>query len=173
MKDSPLFEVFTIGIIRKPHGVRGFFRVQSSSGEFSHFASLRELSLRGPAGKEKTFAIEECKISEQGIIMKVRGIDSPEEAALYNGWEIRAGREDACPLRAGEYYIAELCGCLVVCGGKTVGTVKSVIETGAHDMLEVVDAAGKTYMIPFAEAHVGEVDIAGRSIELKSEWLLQ
>jgi 16S rRNA processing protein RimM len=105
--------------------------------------------------------------------MKLGGIDSPEAAAGLRGWEIRVPREQASPLAEGQYYIADLCGCALVCGGRDRGTVRSVLEGGAHQLLEVVDAGGKTFFIPFVEAHVGEVDISSRSIELKSEWLLQ
>ena len=173
MKDACLRKVFTIGIVRKPYGLSGVFRVQSLGGETAHFAVLRELTLQGPEARKKIFPVEECKIAGQDILVKVRGINSPEEAALYKGWEILAPREAASPLRAGEYYITDLCGCDLVYDTKTVGKVKSVLETGAHDMLEVVDGTGKTFMIPFVDVHVGDVDIENRRVQLKSEWLLE
>ncbi|MDR1931798.1 MAG: ribosome maturation factor RimM [Spirochaetales bacterium] len=172
MNNKQLEPVLAIGCIRRSHGVRGFMRVMSFSGEYQHFLTLRELTLAG-GGQEKKFAVEECKIAGKDILLKLAGIGSPEEAAKYNGWEIRVPREKAAPLREGEFYIADLCGCALVCGGKTAGTVKSVLDAGPRQLLELVNAEGKTFLIPFENAHVGEVDTEGRSIELKSEWLLQ
>jgi 16S rRNA processing protein RimM len=172
MKDLGPRDVFTLGVVGRPHGVRGFFRVHSLSGETAHFRVLAAVTLYAADGREQVFSVEECRPAGKDVLIKLRGINSPEEAARYRAWEIRAGREYACPLKEGEYYTADLCGCALVCGAKTAGTVKSVIETGAHDILEVADAGGKTFFIPFVEAHVGKVDIVSRSIELKSDWLL-
>ena len=169
--------MLTTGIVRKSHGVRGFFRVQSTSGETAHFAALEEVSLSGPAGQEKTFSVEECRTAGNDILMKLRGIESPEEAARYAAWEIRVPREKASPLGEGQYYVTDLSGASLLCGGRSVGTVKSVVETGAYAMLEVIcgenRGEGRTVFIPFVNAHVGTVDIAARTIELKSEWLLE
>ncbi|MCL1817777.1 MAG: ribosome maturation factor RimM, partial [Spirochaetaceae bacterium] len=165
--------MLTTGIVRRSHGVRGFFRVQSTSGETAHFMALEEICLRGPAGKEETFSVEECRAAGKDILMKLRGIDSPEDAARYAAWEIRVPREKASPLGKGQYYVNDLCGASIVCGGRGAGTVRSVIEAGACAMLEVINVENRTIFIPFVEAHVGTVDIAARTIELKSEWLLE
>jgi len=170
--DAPS-EVFTTGIIRKSHGVRGFFRVQSLSGESSHFAALDEVNLSGPRGQKEIFSVEELRVAGQDIFMKLRGIETPEEAARYAGWEIVVPREKASPLGEGQYYVRDLSGASLICGARGVGTVKSVVETGAASMLEVITAEGKTVFIPFVDAHVGTVDISARTIELKSEWLLE
>ncbi|MDR1316060.1 MAG: ribosome maturation factor RimM [Spirochaetales bacterium] len=164
--------VFSIGIIRKPHGIRGYVKVQSLSGEWRHFLRLKTVRLYG-GGEEKVFPVQDCRHADQNILMKFGGIDSPEAAARYRGWEIRVPREQASPLAEGQYYVADLCGCALVCGGRNVGTVRTVIDGGAHQLLEVLDTGGKTFMIPFVDAHVGEVNMAAGTIELKSEWLLQ
>jgi 16S rRNA processing protein RimM len=159
------------GIVKKPHGVRGVLKVCSASGEYEHFPRLRELTLRS-AGQEKRFAVEDCRLTADGALLKLAGIDSPEAAAAYRGWEILVPRSQASPLAEGQYYEADLCGCALISGGVEKGKVRSVLDTGAHQSLEVVDGAGATWFIPFVEAHVGEVNIAERRIELKSEWLL-
>jgi 16S rRNA processing protein RimM len=161
-----------IGIIRKTHGIHGYVKVQSLSGEWRHFLRLKTVTLYG-GGEKKLFPVQDCVRGAGDILMKFCGIDSPEAAARYRGWEIRVPREQASPLAEGQYYIADLCGCVLVCGGKNAGTVRDVLDGGAAQLLEAVDAEGKTFLVPFVEAHVGEVDIKARTIELKSEWLAQ
>jgi 16S rRNA processing protein RimM len=162
----------TIGIVRKPHGVRGFMKAQSLSGEYDHFLALDQVTL-AQDGREKVFSVEECKIAAKDILIKLQGVDTPEEAAKYRSWEIRVPREKAAPLRAGQFYIADLCGCALTLGGRTAAKVVSVIDGAAHQMLEVQTPEGKTFFIPFVEAHVGDVDMTARVVELKSEWLLR
>lgn len=171
------------GLVRKPHGLKGYLKAVSLSGEYEHFLRLPEFKLR-PAGRsprssaaeraaeEKTFAVEDCRLTGDGLLVKLAGINSPEEAGLWRGAEIIAPREAAAPLAQGQYYFADLVGCALVSGGRELAKVRSVLESGAHETLEVTGKDGATWLIPFVEAHVGEVNIGARTIELKSEWLL-
>jgi 16S rRNA processing protein RimM len=169
---GPASSFFSIGIVRKPHGVRGFIKAHTFSGEYEHFLALEHIILVKD-GQEKSFPVEECKIAGKDILIKLQGIDSPEEAAKYSSWEILVPREKAAPLRPGQFYIRDLCGCALTLDGKPAARVVSVIDGAAQDMLEAQTPEGKTFFIPFVEAHVGTVDIAARVVELKSEWLLQ
>ena len=38
-------EHFVVGIVRGSHGITGEFKVESASGEYSHFANMEEVSL--------------------------------------------------------------------------------------------------------------------------------
>jgi len=56
------------------------------------------------------------------------------------------------PLEQGEYYHADLIGLSAVDGeGNDVGTVVSVENYGAGDLLEIEDAAGERSLIPFRD----------------------
>lgn len=160
-----------IGIIRRSHGVRGLMRVASLSGESEHFLSLETVTLRKES-REAVFRVEQCRIMGADILMKLEGLDTPEAVGGYASWEICVPRELASPLRDGEYYITDLCGCSLVYDGKEVGTVRSIIDAAASQMLEVVLPVGRTCLVPFMNEHVGGIDLEGRTIELKSEWLL-
>ena len=165
-------DTFVIGVVRKSHGVRGFLRTSSFSGEYQHFLDLKQLTLKSKDGQEKVFSVEDCKINGSDILLKLEGLDNPEEVKKYLSWEICVPRANASPLKDGQFYIDDLCGCTLFCGGKTIGKVKSVIDVGHQQMLEITNNEGKTYLIPFVDVHVGEVNINERTIELKSEWLL-
>ena len=164
-------EKLAIGIIRRSYGVRGLVRVASLSGEQEHFLLLQQVALR-KAGREVEFEVESCRTLGSDLLMKLRGIDNPEEAQKYSSWEVVVPREKAAPLRDGEYYIGDLCRCGLVFQGKTVGTIRSVLDVAAGQMLEVLLPGGKTAMIPFVNEHVGEVDLEAGTVELKSERLL-
>ena len=161
-----------IGTIRTSHGVSGFLKVKSLSGEVEHFSRLRKVFI-GVQKDPVPYEVEKVSASKGGeVLLKLKGIDTPEEARKLNGQEIWAEREDAAPLKEGEYYLADLVGCRVLSGGVEVGRVKTVIEGGAADLLEAVDAQGRSFLVPFLERFVGEVDIHRGTIELKEESLL-
>jgi 16S rRNA processing protein RimM len=165
-------EKLAIGVVGRAHGVKGFFKVKSFSGETAHFLSLKEIHLH-KGNEDVGFVVETCRDLGSGVLLKLRGIDSPEAAAKYSLWEILVPRDKACPLGENEFYIADLCGCSVVTGDRVVGKVRSVLEGVTSDLLEVVDEKGRSYIVPFVDEHVGTVDLLGKTLELKSKWLLE
>ncbi len=160
-----------IGTIRTSHGLNGFLKINSYSGDAAYFRSLKMIYLKRGID-EKEFTISEVKQNGKSLLIKLTGIDSPEEGKKYNTWEIRVDRENANPLEEGEYYLADLCKCTVVKNGFNLGTVKSVCEGAPDDLLEIVTENG-TYLVPFLERFIGEVNIKKETIELKADWLLQ
>ncbi|MDR1747514.1 MAG: ribosome maturation factor RimM [Spirochaetaceae bacterium] len=177
-------EKLVAGFIRSPFGVNGKVKVESSSGETSHFLELKEIFVRKD-GIEKRFALESAEVNGIGcLIMKLDGIDSPEEMKKYSGWEVLVPRENACPLDRDEYYITDLCRCSLVYGKPpvTVGRITGVIEGGAGELLEVAleddpdqetPSGGRKVFVPFRKEFIGAVDIGRDTIELLHLWILE
>ena len=75
-------------------------------------------------------------------------------------------RDQAQPLEEGEYYIADLIGCLVVCAqdsqclpGRELGIVKDVLQTGANDVYAVETPSGEEVLLPVIPDCIRNVDI--------------
>jgi 16S rRNA processing protein RimM len=75
-------------------------------------------------------------------------------------------RERLPPPAADEFYHADLIGlAAVTAAGVEVGTVVAVHNFGAGDILELrPPAGGTTIMLPFTDAFVPRIDIAGGRI---------
>jgi len=147
-------EHFVVGIIRGTHGLAGNCKVESTSGEFQHFAGMKDVVLR-KNGIESKRTIEKVSFGNGILYIKFSGVNSPEEAKKFSGSEIVVSREFACPCGKDEYYVEDLKQCHLVYGGgkakglaeKTapasgepvvVGTITDVLEGGAGDLFEVV-----------------------------------
>ena len=182
---------FVVGIIRQPHGLTGKFKVESTSGECEHFAQMAEVTLRN-GDTEKLFAVEAVEGNISNLLMKLAGINSPEDASKYRNWEIVVPRDKACPLKEGEYYVEDLKQCTLIysgqdgCAAKTapieIGTITSVTEGGAGYLLEVSlseSFAGyggnnaKTRLIPFKNEFIGSIDIERKTAQLMHLWILE
>lgn len=161
-----------IGKVRTSHGLRGFLKVESYSGETEHFTRLRSVELRDGV-RERSFSVEAVRIASGTVLMKLRGLETPEAARALSGWELVVARDKAAPLGNDEYYLSDLCRCEVVKEGRVLGRVRSVCEGGGGDLLEVEVPSGKRYFVPFRSEFVGEVDVEGRIVELEADWLLQ
>ncbi|MFW5710644.1 MAG: ribosome maturation factor RimM [Spirochaetia bacterium] len=159
-----------VGIVRTSHGVQGYVKVKSFSGETAHFSEMREVLLI-KNNREKAYRIEAVKPFHQGVLIKFEGVDSPEAGKLLAGSEIWAERGESAPLEEGEFYAADVVGCHLYFQGSDVGVVRSIIENGATDLLEVKVDKG-TRIVPLTEQFVGEIDVENKTIELKDDWVL-
>ncbi len=175
-------DLLVTGFVRSSHGLDGFVKVESASGETSHIARLDSVYLR-MAGSEdvREFEIESLEEIDRGLLIKFRGIDSPERAKALSGAELLVSRDMACPLSPGEAYVSDLCQCVLVYQGTVVGVITGVMEGGAGDLLEVTlsDGSepplgrGNTRYVPFRKEFVGAVDVKNKTVELMHRWILE
>ena len=159
-------EFLVIGNIRTSHGVKGLLKVHSYSGEVNHFLDLKEVILKDRRGREKHFSVERCMPNGKELLMKLKGIDTPELGKTYANWEILVPRELAAPCQEGEFYYADLTGCRLYNGDQTLGTVKSVTDGGGGTLLQIERPGGETFYVPFRKEFIGEVDVEKKEIEL-------
>ena len=200
MEQSNQNDNFIVGFVRSPHGISGEFKVESTSGEYEHFAQMEEVALRnGKTGEQKSFSVEYAEVGGRDLYMKLAGIDSPESVQKYSKWEIVVPRDKACPLNKNEWYVEDLKKCALVYKGKDglaensapikVGTITDVMEGGSGDLLEVLlaedcdclsesvkyDSNGKvrTVYVPLKDKFIGKVDVKNKIIQLMHLWILE
>jgi len=170
---------FVAGIVGAPFGLKGFVKVKSLSGETGHLLRLKSATLRRD-GREWELAVEESAPSAPpALLMRFAGFASPEEAKKLSGAELLVGREDAAPLRPGEFYVEDLKGLAVVScaaeggAGEVLGRIASVIDAGGGDLAEIRLADGSARLVPFRGEFFGEVDLEARRVPLKNAWVLE
>jgi 16S rRNA processing protein RimM len=154
------------GRVRTAFGLKGFLKVQAFSDDFSHFKSLHEVVLK--KGDElKKAVIVECELCADGPMIRFEGIDSPEKAKAFNGYEILVPRTQASKLKKGEHYISDLIGLNVIDpDGQHLGIVKSWCE-GAQAILLEVKRESAVYFLPFLrDVYVGQIDLKAGTLVL-------
>ncbi len=161
-----------IGRVRSAFGRAGEIKVESLSGETAHFGALRVVDLRR-GSRSEIFRVESVRTTHRAILMKLQGVDTPEDAAILRGAEIVVARRDAARLEPGEYYYGDLDGLIVTFDGEPIGRVSAVLESGAHPLFEVALAEGGTALIPFVDQFFGEIDLAAGRIELRDRAVLE
>ena len=81
------------------------------------------------------------------------------------GLDLYVTRENAVPLKEGEYYIADVLGADVVDeDGNHIGILKDVLKTGANDVYEVTMDSGKQVLLPVIPDCVLNRDIENKII---------
>jgi len=168
----PAAELLTVGIVTGTHGVGGELKVKSYSGFSDHILVLRTALFRkGEA--EKELQLQSVRPQPPGVIVKISGIETPEQARRFVGYEIWVPRPQAARLLEGEYYAADLCLCSVWFGEEEIGSVRSVLEGASADLLEVQGKAGRTFLVPFSDHFIGDVELEKRKIYLRGDELVR
>lgn len=154
-----------LGVIVGAHGVRGLVRVKP-------FTETPEgVAAYGPVETGdglRSFPIEAKGMVKDLVLCRLAGIGDRDAAEALRGTELYVSR-DRLPAMAEDegWYHADLIGLRAVgTDGRDYGTVVSVQNFGAGDLLEIAPADGApTVLMGFTEANVPEVDIAaGRMI---------
>ena len=165
-------QVLATGVVRAPHGMKGFVRVKPYSDDFKHFFSLKEVTLQRE-GKSRQVEIEQVQNHSGELLVKFKGIDTPEDARFISGWDILVPRQQASKLGKGEVYIADLPGMKLVYENEEVGEVVSTMEGAQALLLEVLALDGKKYLVPYMKnIFVSDVDLEKGTIKLLKRELL-
>ncbi|MEM7097095.1 MAG: ribosome maturation factor RimM [Pseudomonadota bacterium] len=151
-------DIVTVGRLGRPHGVRGWQRIHSFTEPYENIQTYADLFWHD---KGQWCALDgvHWKIHHDQLLIKLPFVDSPEDAKLRSGAQIGAPRSAFAKIvEQDEYYWADLIGAEVNnVAGDYFGRVKELLETGAHDVLVVVDRDGHEVLIPFTASHVVEV----------------
>jgi len=165
MGDEGRAQLLAVGRVQTSHGLKGYLKVKSLSGEIEHLLRLKKVHLGSP-GKLLLFEVEDVRRGVGAVLLKLAGIDNRETGDGYRGQFVWVDRPFASVLGEEEYYIADLQGCRLFQGKILIGSVVAVPEGGGGDFLEVESTEGKTLIVPFSKHFVGRVDISDRRIEL-------
>ncbi len=153
-----------VGAIAGAFGVSGEVRLKSFCTEPEAIADYAPLWSEDGS---RTFRPKITQAIKNGLAARLDGVTSKEQADALRGIRLYADRDALPALPDDEYYHADLIG-LEVCdtGGTVLGRVRSVLNHGATDLLEI-EAEGlvDTVLLPFTRDAVPTVDLsAGRII---------
>jgi tRNA (guanine37-N1)-methyltransferase len=154
-----------VGVIRKPHGIRGEASVEAWTDSLDRFDDLSAVTLVSPDETSTREAeIESVRIHSGRALVKFRGLNSPEELRDFQGWTIEIPESEARALDADEYFLHDLIGLTLIDDeGRERGTVRDAFEGGGGVLLTVRNGS-REFDVPFAAAICQEIDLQGKRI---------
>ena len=147
-----------VGIITTTHGVRGDVKVFPTTDDIERFRNLKKVTVTDGRRTLET-EVEHVKYVGNVPVLKLKGLDDMDAAALWRQADIYVDRADAVPLGENENYVGDVIGLRVVGDdGTEYGTVCDIMETGANDVY-VVDRNGKELLLPSIPSCILEVNV--------------
>ena len=185
-----------VGKIVGVWGVKGWVKLHSYTRNREDIATYKTWCLSRAERDKKvdvsaSAVVEEitvlnCRAQGQSIVAYFDGVDSRDSAAEMNGLSILVKQSDLPELPDQEFYWHQLIGLTVINGSTELGTIKSILETGANDVLVITPVAsasgveeanvskettGKNQdssevLIPYVDSVVQNVDLATKTMQV-------
>ena len=150
------------------HGVRGEVKLWSFTADPASIADY------GPfdTADGRVVEIEALRPAKEFFVARLKGVADRDAAERLRNAELFVPRARLpAPEDSDEFYHADLIGLAVVdASGAALGTVLALHNFGAGDLIEVRRADSRdTVMLPFTQAAVPEIDVAGGRIVVAAE----
>lgn len=153
-----------VGRFIGPHGVRGQVKLHSFTDDPEVIFDYAPLTDETGA---REFQLTPRGVGKDHYIVSVKGVTTREAAEELKGTRLYLDRDALPEGDEGEYYYVDLIGLKAKEGpDKIIGEVIAVHDHGAGAFLEIQPEQGKSFMMPFKDAFVPVVDIAGGFVEL-------
>jgi 16S rRNA processing protein RimM len=158
-----------VGLVVKPHGVRGVVKVHLHNPGSNALERARSVVLLA-AGEERQVAAKPVGRVGEAVLLELDGVSDREGADRLRGARVLVARADLEPLGEDEYLWEDLIGCRVEGeDGLGLGSVSEVQSAGGADVLVVRDGRIER-MIPFVDEWIRAVDLQARRIQVTGEW---
>ena len=151
------------------HGVRGAVKLWTFTEDPFAVKRYGPLSTKDGA---RQFDVTDAREAKGHLVATLKGIATRDDAERLNGIELYIARDKLPATGEGEYYHADLIGLAAVNpAGEPLGRVTAIHNFGAGDIIEIAPQHGSTLLLPFTNAVVPTVDLAGGLvvIELPAE----
>ncbi len=161
MTDNP--EMICVGAISGAFGVKGEVRIKSFCAEPAAISNYSPLSTEDGT----VYDLGITRAIKGGFAAVISGVDNKEDADALRSTRLYTARENLPNLPDDEYYHSDLIGLTAVdTGGATLGKIKTVLNHGAGDILEITGPGLKEpILLSFTKEAVPTVDLtAGRIV---------
>jgi len=154
-----------VGVIRKPHGVRGEASVEPWTNSPDRFDELTSVTLVSPdESSTREARIASARPHADRVLVKFEGID---DVNPLRNWTIEIPESEARELEENEYFLHDLIGLtLIDAAGHEQGKVIDVYEGGGGLLLQVQRGERK-FDVPFASEICTNIDLQSKTMTVK------
>jgi 16S rRNA processing protein RimM len=165
-------DIVVLGRLADPYGIRGWIRLYAFGDDPLAWREIGAWQIGPEGGPWREIGLKGLKLHGDGLVVSLDGVDDRGAAEKLKGMLLGAPRAALPETGDDEFYWADLIGLGVVnAAGERLGEVAGLIETGANDVLRVVDGETER-LLPFVSAVVLAVDREAGLIRVEwgSDW---
>ena len=151
-------EFIEAGEIVTTHGVRGEMKILPWGDSPEFLLDFKRVRIAGA-----DYNVETCRVQKTCNLLKIKGIDTVEDAQAMRGKTVEVYREDCDPELI---FVAELIGVQVFEGEKLLGKITQVLDYPGNKVYVV--KGQHEYMIPAVKAFILSTDMENETMLVKT-----
>lgn len=157
-------EYLEVGQIVNTNGLKGLLKINPFTDDITKFERLKTILVEHK--KELLeFEIESVRYQKKQVLLKLKGIDTIEEAEKYREDYLKINRNKEEKLPEDTYYIVDLIGLDIYTeGGELLGKLDDVFSTGSNDVYVVKNSEGKQILLPAISDVIKNIDLEQKKI---------
>jgi 16S rRNA processing protein RimM len=154
-----------VGYLRRAHGVHGEMVMEVQTD----FPERLKPKTKVFVGKDyQPMTIATARNHSDGLLIKLNGVDTPEDAARYRNQLVYVTAADRPPLPKGQFYVHELIGFEVVDEKESsIGKLTEIMQTGANDVYVVTLPDASEVLLPVISSVVLDIEAERRQIRVR------
>ncbi|MCC6744242.1 MAG: ribosome maturation factor RimM [Acidobacteria bacterium] len=151
--------------ITRAWGIRGEVTAEILTDFPERFDELSGVTLRRGATSREA-VLERFRFHKGRVLLKFEGVETMNDALPLAGADVVIPESEVFAIQEEDvFYEFDLVGCSVeLTDGSAVGTVGSILHTGAGELLSIAREGRAEALVPFVEAICIEVDVDARRI---------
>ena len=147
-----------IGKVIKAQGIKGEVKLSCYVDDAVMLKTVKQLYIGS-----KTYTVTHFRADGAFCYFLLDGVADRNAAEALRNWTVYADKESVT-VSEDRYFIDDLVGCVVALDdGKTVGTVKEILQNGAADVF-VCDGDGCEILFPFLKDLILNVNVDAKLI---------
>ncbi len=157
-------EYLEVGQIVNTNGLKGLLKINPFTDDITRFERLKTI-LVDHKKELLEFEIESVRYQKKQVLLKLKGIDTIEEAEKYREDYLKINRNKEEKLPEDTYYIVDLIGLDIYTeGGELLGKLDDVFSTGSNDVYVVKNSEGKQILLPAISDVIKNIDLEQKKI---------
>jgi 16S rRNA processing protein RimM len=156
-----------MGRIVGAQGILGWVKIQTFTEHLDGLLDYDAWYLGNDKQPWRKVEVLEANVHGKVLVAKLPDIVDRTSAEQCKGLLVAVHRDSLPAQKPDEYYWSDLIGLQVVnLADESLGTVATLLETGANDVLSVRDAQGKEILIPFLAKVIQQVSLDEKVIRV-------
>ena len=153
-------ELIRVGVVTKAHGIKGEVKVLPDFGLPEDFLNYKEVVLVNSGSESRNgYKVSRCRSLARVVVLHLSGVGDRTEAETLAGSEVWIDKGSLPDLPEGDFYWHDLVGLQVETeNGRELGRVETLMATGGHDILVVLDGS-REYLIPLKKEFLVNTDL--------------
>jgi len=163
-----LQDYLAVGKVLSSWSYKGQVKIEPLTDDIRRFKKLKRVFLENN-GQKIPYEVETVTFLPGAfVVVKIKGIDSQQEAQKLVSDYLYVHRDDAVKLPEGHYFIADIVGLKVYTEQhELLGEVIDVLKTGANDVYVVRRDGKKDVLIPAIKQVVKLIDIENKKMVVR------